>query len=218
MRAYSIIATGCIAALFLAGCGNPANGAGDDAAVAERTVESTEATRPAEGSTAGATAMNTPQKDSAAKSDAPDQNREVAIKELTGDWKVERLWVDTSGVTAYALDDPSAVGSVMTVTPDQIRWSHAASDTFPSTDICGGPTPIIIRDANAAKATGAPFAAAITHFAIPRNELGPIHEMACAESGNWGPEAAGGSNFYLTSGGRMVMSTYDGAILLLKRQ
>lgn len=216
MRAYSITATGFVAALLLTGCGNPANGNGGDTAVADRPVDSATTTPPVADSATESTAMD--KKDSAAKTDAPDQNREVAIKEITGDWKVERLWVDISGVTAYALDDPSAVGSVMTVTPDQIRWSHAASDTFPSTDICGGPTPIIIRDANAAKATGEPFAAAITHFAIPRNELGPIHEMACAESGNWGPEAAGGSNFYLTSGGRMVMSTYDGAILLLKRQ
>ncbi len=147
-----------------------------------------------------------------------DPGLEILIRELVGNWTVEKLWVDTSGVTAYALDDPAAIGSVMTITPESLKWSKAASDSFSSTDICGGPTPIIMRDPASARETGAPLQAAIAYFNIPKNALGPLHEMACAESGNWGPEAAGGSNFYPVSGGRMVMSWYDGAVLLLRRQ
>ena len=156
--------------------------------------------------------------DNSSATDANNKNDEVLINQITGKWVIEKLWTDTRGVSAYILDDPSAVGSIMTITPQSIQWTHIASDQFPATDICGGPTPIIVRDPANAKATGAPFDDAIAYFAIPKNELGQIHEMACAESGNWGPEAAGGSNFYVTSGGRMIMNWYDGAYLLLKRQ
>ena len=199
-------------ALMLAGCGPAAEG---DARVADKPlIDTDQKAAPAAKDT---TAMDEPAQ-TESRAETADANREVPIRELVGNWTVEKLWVDTSGVTAYALDDPAAVGSVMAVTPETLKWTKSASDQFASEDICGGPTPIIIRDAESAKQTGASMQAAIRYFAIPKNALGPLHEMACSESGNWGPEAAGGSNFYPVSGGRKVMSWYDGAVLLLRRQ
>lgn len=205
-------------ALMTAGCGQP--GASQASLAADNTQAPSDKAPPMVTPVKKDKGVDTPDKaDPHTASQAqPDQNREVLIREITGNWVIEKLWVDTSGVTAYALDDPAAVGSVMTITPDAISWAKAASDQFSSADRCGGPAPMIIRDAAAAKATGAPLAGAVAYFNIPRNELGPLHEMGCLDSGNWGPEAAGGSNFYLASGGRMVMSWYDGAVLLLRRQ
>ncbi len=204
-------------ALVLVGCGPAAQGnaAHSDARGADESLTaSNQNTAPAAGEK---TSMDQPAQ-TENQGETADANREVPIRELVGNWTVEKLWVDTSGVTAYALDDPAAVGSVMAVTPETIKWTKSASDQFASEDVCGGPTPIIIRDAASAQQTGASMQAAIRYFAIPKNSLGPLHEMACSESGNWGPEAAGGSNFYPVSGGRMVMNWYDGAVLLLRRQ
>ena len=212
------MASAALAAMLLAGCGPKAGQADGQSATAPQASAKNEASLPKEQSPMTPADPNAQPAKAAPAPDFADPTREVLIREIAGQWTVEKLWVDTSGVTAYTLDDPAALGSVMTITPDKISWTKAASDQFTADDICGGPAPVLIRGAPQAKATGAPMAGALAYFGIPKNELGPVHEMGCLESGNWGPEAAGGSNFYLASGGRMVMSWYDGAVLLLKRR
>lgn len=170
-------------------------------------------------------AAQEPQKDtSGVKQAAANTNNigaaptEAPKSAMLGRWVVERLWIDTTGITAWGVDDPALVGSVMEVTPEKSSWVHKASDNFDGSDICGNPTPAVVLDAAAAKKIGASFDGALTAFGINRSQIGPLHEWACLGDGNWGPTAAGGSLFYLTKDGRMVMSYYDGTVLLLKKQ
>ncbi|VAV91765.1 hypothetical protein MNBD_ALPHA04-1249, partial [hydrothermal vent metagenome] len=44
-----------------------------------------------------------------------------------------------------------------------------------------------------------------------------IYKWSCADDGNWGPEADGGSYFLVLENGQMVASWYDNVALLLKR-
>lgn len=200
------MASAAVAAMLLAGCGPNAEQADGQSATAPQASVKNEASLPKEQSPMTPADPKAQPAEAAPASDFADPTREVLIREIAGNWTVVKLWVDTSGVTAYTLDDPAALGSVMTITPERISWTKAASDQFSADDICGGPAPVLIRGAAQAKATGAPMAGALAYFGIPKNEVGPVHEMGCLESGTWGPEAAGGSNFYLASGGRMVMS------------
>lgn len=150
--------------------------------------------------------------------DQSDQTSTSLPPDLIGTWKVERLWADTTGVSAYALDDATAIGSMMTISPETIHWSYPVSVRFIETNVCKGPALTIIHDADKAKAISAPFIPAIPYFGITAEKLTVPYEMTCSESGHWGPEMPNGNNFYIIDGNRMMMRWYDGAILLLKHQ
>lgn len=69
----------------------------------------------------------------------------IGIKQLAGTWKITRLWVDTSGISAWGLDDSSAIGSMLTISPESIHWSYPASERFVGMDICTTSPPIILK-------------------------------------------------------------------------
>lgn len=140
-----------------------------------------------------------------------------AIYDIIGTWKVEKLWTIGSGTPGYKLDDPSALGSLMTVAPETIHWSYPGSQRFVEVGVCTGPKPALIGEANEARAANASIAQALPHFGITHAQLSPAYHMACTGGGHWGPEEAGGNSYHMVGNTRMVMRWYDGAILLLKR-
>ena len=146
----------------------------------------------------------------------------IGIKQLTGTWKIVRLWVDTSGISAWGLDDPEALGSMLTISPESIHWSYPASERFVGMDICTSSAPIIskanMNGREFEEESRASLTAAATYFGISAEQLGPTYSMTCAESDQNSPNDTEARDFTLTQDGRMVIPWYDGAILLLKRQ
>ena len=143
----------------------------------------------------------------------------IEIKQLAGTWKIMRLWVDTSGISAWGLDDPSAIGSMLTISPESAHWSYPASDRFIGMDICTTSAPIILKENMGAFAVpNESVSAATTYFGIPVSQLSPTYKMTWSDSSPNDSTSTSANNFTLTADGRMVMIWYDGAILLLKRQ
>lgn len=147
----------------------------------------------------------------------PAQSEAQAIYDIIGTWKVERLWTNRPSENGYKIDDPTALGSLLTVAPETIHWSYPGGPRFVEVGVCTGPKPILIGDANRAKNAAASLAPALHHFAVNAAQLSPAYEMKCTGGGHWGPVEAGGNSYQMVGNTRMIIRWYDGAILLLKR-
>lgn len=132
---------------------------------------------------------------------------------LAGQWKVVGVAVAESGVQALAKDDPAYMGQLLDIAAERLSWvkgKAAAGATL--SDQCDGP--VTARQTGAAAQDYERQFAAQTkalHIAQP-----DPHAVEC-DDGQWGPEAAGGAIILPAPDGRIAMSWYDGAMLLLQK-
>ncbi|MEC3912587.1 hypothetical protein U5A82_19540 [Sphingobium sp. CR2-8] len=133
---------------------------------------------------------------------------------LAGRWTVAGVAVGENGVQALAKDDPAYMGQMLEIASDHLAWSPGQSASAANlSDRCDDPV--------TARQTGAAAQDYDRQFANQLAALGihapQPHAVEC-DSGQWGPEAAGGAILFPAPGGRIAMSWYDGAMLLLERK
>jgi hypothetical protein len=130
---------------------------------------------------------------------------------LKGRWRVAAVAVG-DGVQALSTDDPAYMGRMIDVGPERLAWAAASTNpSASSSDICNGPV--------TARQTGAAARDYDQQFAVQLARLKVAHPDPHAvecDSGEWGPQAAGGAIFFPAGDHRVAMSWYDGAMLLLE--
>lgn len=133
---------------------------------------------------------------------------------LAGRWKVVGVAVPKSGVQALAKDDPAYMGQLLDISVEQLIWVRGENVKGATlSDRCDGP--VTARQTGAAAQDYAQqFAAQAKALHIDQPDP---HAVEC-EDGQWGPEAAGGVIILPGPDGRIAMSWYDGAMLLLQKK
>jgi hypothetical protein len=195
--------------IFLASCGSAEHNKFADQNAAEQTAtgakQAVDVGEPAEAEAAVASG--------AAVEGPKDMPEETPIGALVGTWTVTGVWAG-GDVAAFAKDDAAIMGSTVVITADSLSWGKKASRAFESGDTCEQPIPkLMLTDPS----SEAGFDGALKQFGITRSQTGNWHEWLCGKAGEWGPSAAGGSTFFPVGKDRLMMSWYDGVILLLKR-
>lgn len=132
---------------------------------------------------------------------------------LAGRWEVKGVAVAGRGVQALATNDPAYMGQMLDIDADHLAWASAQAPTGATlSDRCDGP--VTARQTGAAAGDyDAQFATQLAAFGIEKPDP---HAVEC-DSGQWGPEPAGGAILFPAPGGRIAMSWYDGAMLLLEK-
>ncbi|MCI4592606.1 hypothetical protein MOK15_21350 [Sphingobium sp. BYY-5] len=133
---------------------------------------------------------------------------------LAGRWKVTGVVVG-GGVQALIANDPAYMGQLLDIGPDRLAWANAGPDQKGATlsDRCDGP--VTARQSGAAAQDyDRQFAAQLSDLKISHPDP---HAVEC-DTGQWGPNAAGGAVLFPAGEGRIAMSWYDGAVLLIERQ
>lgn len=132
---------------------------------------------------------------------------------LAGRWKVVGVAVAAGGAQALVRDDPAYMGRVLDISEARLNWmKDKAMAGATLSDRCDGP--VTARQTGAAAQDYAQqFAAQTQALHIDRPDP---HAVEC-DAGQWGPEAAGGAILLPAPDGRIAMSWYDGAMLLLQK-
>ena len=132
---------------------------------------------------------------------------------LAGRWTVMGVAVGDHGVQALAKDDPAYIGRKLEIHGDHLAWSPGQSASAANlSDRCDDP--VTARQTGAAAQDyDRQFASQLATFKIDAPQP---HAVEC-DSGQWGPEAAGGAILFPAPDGRIAMSWYDGAMLLLEK-
>ncbi|WP_311267654.1 hypothetical protein [Sphingobium sp. WCS2017Hpa-17] len=132
---------------------------------------------------------------------------------MAGRWKVVGVAVPEGGVQALVKDDPAYMGRLLDISAERLMWvggKDIAGATL--SDQCDGP--VTARQTGAAAQDYAQqFAAQTKALHIDRPDP---HAVEC-DDGQWGPEASGGAIILSAPDGRIAMSWYDGAMLLLAK-
>ncbi len=200
-----------IVSLLLAGCQVPGNASVANSDEAERAP----ITRKAE-------PLAVPPEDPCLDAPGADAEKcaEIApdAEQFIGNWKITRVHVNPEGVQAFTENDKAIVGSIFSISANEIKWTTKASAGFTSDDVCkqpsAGPLPSIVE-----KDEGGALTAALNPFAISASTRGPIHRFTCIGGGTWGPGEAGTAALFIPVGAtQMVLKWYDGATLLAERQ
>lgn len=130
---------------------------------------------------------------------------------LAGRWQVVGVAVGP-GVQALVADDPAYMGRTLAIGPGLLAWEDGAAGHATTGDRCEDP--VTARQSGpAAAAYRQRFAAQLARFGLRHPDP---HAIEC-DRGQWGPEAAGGAILFPAPRGRLAMSWYDGALLLLDR-
>ncbi|WP_156457990.1 hypothetical protein [Sphingomonas sp. Leaf412] len=137
---------------------------------------------------------------------------QVDFAMLAGKWKVVGV-APGDGVQAMAKDDPAYMGRVIDMSADRLAWEGPAEGGAMVGDRCDGPVTQHLTGATA-KTYDVQFAAQLKALGVTP---GDPHGIEC-DSGNWGPEAAGGATLYAQGNDVLALSWYDGVVLKLARQ
>lgn len=133
-----------------------------------------------------------------------------------GVWRVTAVVVANNAPAMFATDDPAIMGSEITIADAALAWSKTASDDFTSDDICKGPRLETVAAPLDPGPASREFDAAIMRFGpgqAPNDQ--PLH-WVCTQGGNWGPEADGGARLRMAGTKRLIMTWYDGVVLVLE--
>jgi hypothetical protein len=138
---------------------------------------------------------------------------QVDFAMLAGKWKVVGV-APGDGVQAMVKDDPTYMGRMIDISADRLAWAEPeAAGGATVGDRCDVPVTQRLTGA-AAKTYDAEFAAQLKALGVTP---GDPHGIEC-DTGNWGPEAAGGATLYAQGRDVLALSWYDGIVLKLARE
>lgn len=141
---------------------------------------------------------------------------QFAFADLGGAWRVAGVAVMPTDVQALGPDDPSLMGARVLVSADAITWLGRPGDPDDG-DRCEGPVTQRLTGASRARLLDR-MASSLIDLGLDPAELSDPHAVECLSNGALGPQAAGGALLLIDPEGHLVMSWYDGAVLLLKRE
>jgi hypothetical protein len=140
-----------------------------------------------------------------------------AIEALFGVWQVVGVSVSENGPTAFIPNDPSILGSQITINKDLLVWSKTSSSNFTSEDRCKEPDLSQSPVAQSSSPAFLEFAPAARQLSVSLDKDRLVRTWLCAGGGEWGPSADSGSRMIQISQDKILMGWYDGVILLLER-
>jgi hypothetical protein len=140
-----------------------------------------------------------------------------AIAALYGVWNVVGVSVSERGPTAFIRNDPSILGSQVTISKDLLVWSKTASSNFDSEDRCLRPNLRQLPIAPRSQSEFLEFTPAAKQLSVEIEKEQSVHTWLCVGGGEWGPAADNGARLLIISQDRFLMGWYDGVILLFER-
>lgn len=142
----------------------------------------------------------------------------VEIGELSGRWRVTGVAVVPGPVQAFLPNDPAYLGREVVIARESLRWRDAARAGGASLDDrCEGAATVRLPRRAATAAASANRAPLKALGIVAPVAVGNGHEVACLQSGHWGPEAAGGAVLFAPSLQKIAFTWYDGVVLRLER-
>jgi hypothetical protein len=140
-----------------------------------------------------------------------------ALEALFGVWQVVGVSVSENGPTAFIPNDPSILGSQITINKDLLVWSKTTSSNFTSEDRCNEPNLRQSPVAPTSPSELSEFVPAARQFSVSLDKDRLVQTWLCDGGGDWGPSADSGSRMIQISQDRILMGWYDGVTLLLER-
>ncbi len=138
------------------------------------------------------------------------------IEDLRGVWEVAGVTSLEGDISVFGKDDPLILNSSMEIDGNRLSWQSLASDEFTADDGCQSPNIAAVPQDHAYSDIQKQMSAAASRLG-QKTSASRIYRWTCADDGNWGPEADGGSHFLILEDGQMVASWYDNVALLLRR-